>query len=121
MSDLDINIALAKAMGWVEVSEHEWLFSNKVVGFLIRDGDVICVTCSTDLDENGGQIFLEKKFDYRDPVIFVAICKHWKLVVNFDGWVSRGIGVEVIGNWCRECIEQAAALTVIDAVKRGVK
>lgn len=120
MTDLDININLARAMGWVEVSEHEWLFSNKVVGFLIRDGDVICVTCSTGLDENGGQIFLEKKFEYRDPVIFVAICKHWELDVNHHyKWVSDRGGI--MRDATNRGVEKAAALCVIDAVKRGVK
>lgn len=33
MTDLEVNVTLAETMGWVKVSEHEWLFSNKVVGF----------------------------------------------------------------------------------------
>lgn len=100
MTDLEINIALAKAMGW---------------DALDKENDDFRVY---DAHHYGGTW---RKFDYRDPVIFVAICKRWRLVVNFDGWVSHSTGIEVTGNWCRECIEKAAALTVIDAVKRGVK
>lgn len=112
MTDLEINVALAKAMGWVEIKEErDWFYLDEEC-FRVYDGEV---QCSYGLFDGF------QAFDYRDPVIFVAICKHWKLVVNFDGWVSGVFKTEVIGHWSKACIEQAAALTVIELEKRGIK
>jgi hypothetical protein len=64
-----------------------------------------------------------RKFDYRDPVIFTAICKHWGLVVNFrDGFASGIDGIHIVGEWEKpHFIEKAAALVAIKLAKRGVK
>ena len=109
MSDLEINIALAQSMGWKELTFTEWLNLAKS-GFIQGSEEI---RCSYKGFSNG------RIFDYRDPVIFVAICKHWQLVANFEGWVSGVAGIDVIGTWQRDCIEKAAALTVIELVKRG--
>ena len=98
MTDLQINIALAQAMGWGSLND------------LKSDVDVFCWN---------GQYW--RQFDYRDPVIFVSICKHWQLVANFEGFVSGSAGIDLIGSWQRDCIEKAASLTVIELAKRGAK
>jgi hypothetical protein len=113
MTDLEINIALAKAMGWVEFEWEEWvdLAGN---GFITNDGQVLCSY------KNSAIIY---KFDYRDPVIFVAVCKHWGLVVNFsDGYASGIDKINIVGEWEKpRFIEKAVALVVIELAKRGVK
>lgn len=108
MNDLEINIALAKAMGWVEVSDSDYTNMRKT-GFVVASDGIICAYnfCSLDF-----------KFDYLDPVIFVAICKRWKLLVlHHASQVRCGYANE----FNDMCIEKAAALCVIDTVKRGVK
>jgi hypothetical protein len=110
MTDLEINIALAKAMGWVELSVYEWVKASKT-GFIFDKHGVVCSY------EGYGY---SKPFDYRDPVIFVAICKHWKLDINhLYGWVSGSKGVFI--NVGFGTIEKAAALCVIEMAKRGDK
>jgi hypothetical protein len=108
MTDLEINIALAKAMGWVEFEWEEWmdLAGN---GFITNDGQVLCSYKNSAITY---------KFDYRDPVIFVAICKHWQLDVYFSGVVYPEFEAMPFRS---EFIEKAAALCVIDAANRGVK
>ena len=98
MSDLEINIALAQAMGWGKLND------------LKKDSEVFCWN---------GQYW--RQFDYRDPVIFVAICKHWKLVVNFDGYVSGMAGFELVNQSDNTCVEKSAALVVIGLANRGAK
>ena len=110
MTDLQVNIALAKAMGWKFLSQIGFAGLKKT-GFIVEDDEVIC-----------GYNFclLNFKFDYRDPVIFVAICKHWKLDVHHGyRWVAGGTNTLIDVGF--GTIEKAAALCVIDAVKRGVK
>lgn len=102
MTDLQINIALAQAMGWEDDDISSSFYSQNLEAY--------------DWDKNGW-----RKFDYRDPVIFTAICKHWNLVANFEGFVSGVAGIDLIGTWQRDCIEKAAALTVIELAKRGIK
>lgn len=110
MTDLDINIALAKAMGWQELH----------MDYLGNPRQIIA---SQNHDELGcWHRGLRKVFDYRDPVIFVAICKRWKLnIYHRYSEVSyvddNGTDFSIENN----SIEKAAALCVIDAVKRGVK
>ena len=109
MTDLQVNIALAKAMGWKFLSQIGFAGLKKT-GFIVEDDEVIC-----------GYNFclLNFKFDYRDPVIFVAICKHWKLdVIHGFSRVFEEFGTKA---YSADSIEKAAALCVIDAVKRGVK
>lgn len=109
MTDLEINVALAKAMGWVEISKGEWFCRNSA-GFRIYEDKVQC---------SYGTFDNYHEFDYRDPAIFVAICKRWNLDLQFNAaWslVSHK-GIHTSGR----SIEKAAALCVIDAAKRGVK
>ena len=109
MTDLQVNIALAKAMGWKFLSQIGFAGLKKT-GFIVEDDEVIC-----------GYNFclLNFKFDYRDPVIFVAICKHWKLSVFFNR--LNCYCQPALKTFSADTIEKAAALCVIDAVKRGVK
>jgi hypothetical protein len=73
MTDLQINIALAKAMGWRQISRYKWN-EYKATGYIITKNEVRCTYANR---------ITVYPFDYRDPVIFVAICKHWKLKANF--------------------------------------
>ena len=99
MTDLEINIELAKAMGWEELDKEKDDFRVY------------------DAHHYGGTW---RKFDYRDPVIFVAICKRWNISAWFKvkGCVIYG---DLASTKKSETVEKAAALCVIDAVKRGVK
>jgi hypothetical protein len=109
MTDLEINIALANAMGWVELSIYEWIKVSKT-GFIFDKHGVVCGY------EGYGY---RKPFDYRDPVIFVAICKHWNVsAINSQFSCYRS---PTYKDFQADTIEKAAALCVIDAVKRGVK
>lgn len=107
-SDLQINIELAKALGW---KQH---YSP-----LIPDGHFTTVNGVVECLETGIDVFY-KRLDYRDPVVFVAICKRWKLRVLHDAGC-----VLIDGQYGKatydDCIEKAAALCVIDLVKRGIK
>ena len=114
MTDLQVNIALAKAMGWKFLSQIGFAGLKKT-GFIVEDDEVIC-----------GYNFclLNFKFDYRDPVIFVAICKHWKLDVNFhksrvDGFVNENLFSQLAYRHEANIssMEKAAALVVIEHVK----
>jgi hypothetical protein len=108
MSDLEINIELAKAMGWAELSPFEWIKTSKT-GFIV-DGIVLCSYQGYGYS---------KEFDYRDPVIFVAICKRWGLFIRHN--VNMAFEEYGTKQYKADSIEKAAALCVIDAVKRGVK
>lgn len=58
----------------------------------------------------------------RDPVVFVAICKHWGITTQFRQNAAvlchDDFSVDYVPS---DSIEKAAALLVIDLVKRGVK
>lgn len=99
-SDLEINIALAEAMGWTD---------DDISASFISD-----ILETYDWNRNGW-----RRFDYCDPVIFVAICKRWGLEINF---LTNVIYLKDESHWYGKtdvCIERAAAFAVIDAVKRG--
>lgn len=108
MTDLQINIELAQALGWI-LSEK---FTPMHDQYDVFRGKVFC-------NKDG----VLRKFDYRDPIIFVAICKRWGLVVNFgSGYASAVAGINIVGEWEKpRFIEKAAALVVIELAKRGVK
>lgn len=96
MTDLQINTELAKAMGWGKLNDLKW------------DNEVFCW--------NGNYW---RGFSYLDPVIFVAICKHWNLRINHKyDWVGSDACTYTSKNIS---IEKAAALCVIDTVKLGIK
>ena len=113
MTDLEINIALAKAMGWDNLQMD--YFGNPMQILVPQHRDVLYCW------DKG----VSKIFDYRDPVIFVAICKHWKLVLYFPPSVNATGFVRASSHNNRfiesDSIEKAAALCVIDAANRGVK
>ena len=101
MTDLEINIELAKAMGWDEYDIATSFHKQTVEAY--------------DFDRG-----YWRPFDYRDPVILVAICKHWLLEVNHAyRWVSGDAGFAINAGF--GTIEKAAALCVIELAKRGVK
>jgi hypothetical protein len=102
MTDLQINIALAKAMGWLPYDKQYPINSYKY-----EDGYLYC-WCN----------WYWREFSYCDPIIFVSICKHWDLNVQFGFQkVHSCYGVK---KYEAETIEKAAALCVIEAAKRGV-
>lgn len=106
MTDLEINIALAKAMGWKFAKPNGSCPSMR---------KTITGLFCWDTEKYGW-----RKFDYRDPVIFVAICKHWELDVNHHyKWVSDRGGI--MRDATNRGVEKAAALCAIDVAKRGVK
>jgi hypothetical protein len=111
MSDLQINIALAKAMGWNDLQMD--YFGNPMQILVPQRRDIL----------HCWDMGVCRLFDYRNPVIFAAICKHWNLVVNFrDGFASGINGINIVGEWIKpQFIEKAAALVVIELAKRGVK
>ena len=111
MTNLQINIALAKAMGWVETTD-SWLSDASSGAFINSNGHIWCLPDSQCPHQ-------QKPFDYRDPVIFAAICKHWKLSVFFNR--LNCYCQPALKTFSADTIEKAAALCVIDAVKRGVK
>lgn len=106
-SDLQINIELAKALGWRFTSASK-ILPNEVG---IKFTHVFC-------NKNG---YL-RIFDYREPVVFVAICKHWGITTQFRQNAAvlchDDFSVDYVPS---DSIEKAAALLVIDLVKRGVK
>ena len=108
-SDLQINIELAKALGW---KQH---YSP-----LMPDGHFTVVNGVVECLEAGIDVFY-KRLDYRDPVVFVAICKHWGLTVEFARTCSQRVNYKDIHYSVSDSIEKAAALLVIDLVKRGIK
>ena len=109
MTDLEINIALAKAMEWVELSHDEWFFFD-CVGFRVYKEKIQC---------SYGAFDGYHEFDYRDPVIFVAICKHWKVSAFFRRNVCYCY--PDLKDYHEDSIEKAVALCVIDAAKPGIK
>ena len=114
-SDLQINIALAKALGWKEWGTSlPWGIMDNGFYHASVDGVVWCKY----VDENS---FIERKLDYRDPVVFVAICKRWGLTVEFAKTCSQCISYKNIYYSVSDSIEKAAVLCVIDLVKRGIK
>ena len=110
MTDLQINIELAQALGWI-LSEK---FTPMHDQYDVFRGKVFC-------NKDG----VLRKFDYRDPFIFVAICKHWDLfLVNKEPVSHAAIFFKYPRVHLEKLdvsIEKAAALCVIDAAKRGVK
>ena len=109
-SDLQINIELAKALGW---KQH---YSP-----LIPDGHFTTVNGVVECLEAGIDVFY-KRLDYRDPVVFVAICKHWGLEVVHSIFLAHMFNSGVyVSKTDKSSIERAAALCVIDLVKRGMK
>ena len=111
MTDLQINVALAQAMGWTESSRYAVMLDQYEV---FRQK----VLCNKD-----GTL---RKFDYRDPIVFVAICKHWELNIDYKYMAvcysdSESCPTLYIRKKNGLCIEKAATLCVIDAAKRGVK
>ena len=119
MNDLEINIALAKAMGWesdqLAISFDKTLYT---ADWPRKDNRK---TVLQNRIFNPLHLMPWRKFDYRDPVIFVAICKHWALDVDYGIGVAgchqdRRITALESGN-----IERAAAMVVIELFKRGVK
>lgn len=101
MTDLQINIALAQACGWLPSGKYAIMYGQYQVFRKI-------LSCNKD-----GAL---RKFDYRDPVVFTAICKRWRLDVRFSGVVF----VPYICKTYRfESIEKAAAMCVIELAKRG--
>lgn len=105
MTDLEINIALAKAMGWVEFKEKRDWFKKYKKGFRVY-GEVQC---------SYGLFYGFQTLDYRDPVIFLAICKHWDLHVHFGfANVATCYGLK---KYKAESIEKAAALCAIGIAK----
>lgn len=106
MTDLELNIALAEAMGWKPPSKHtvshgQYYFTNNMV--YCNDNCTV------------------RKFDYRDPVIFEAICKRWNvgaIKVGRHGYAGSPDGERLYSAMTPEF---AAAWCVIDLVKRGVK
>lgn len=104
MTDLELNIALAEAIGWQPSSKYAVMY-----------GQYELTRCFVYCNDNGTL----RKFDYKDPVIFAAICKQFDLNVYYGFCnVSTCFGVERYG---ADTIEKAAALCVIASVKRGVK
>ena len=106
-SDLQINIALAKALGWKFTSASKILPNEAGIKFT----HVFC-------NKNG---YL-RIFDYRDPVVFVAICKRWGLVVSHsNSWDCYATVRRLnVNSHSSEYVEKAAALCVIDLVKLGI-
>lgn len=104
MTDLQINIELARACGWLPSSQYAVMHGQYQV---LRQ----ILTCNKD-----GTL---RKFDYRDPVIFVSICKQWNLRVGHHTKIPFAAcsGNVYIG----DTIEKAAATCVIDMAKRGAK
>lgn len=109
MNHLQINIELAKALGWKQ-GNTPYVPNGH---FTAVHGVVECL----DADLN---VFY-KNLDYRDPVVFVAICKHWGLTVEFAKTCSQCISYKNIHYSVSDSIEKAAALCVIDLVKQGVR
>ena len=109
MTDLEINIALAKAMGWVEATAAEWFYFG-FVGFRVIQNKVEC---------SYGDFERNYDFDYRDPVIFVAICKHWEVSAFFRR--NFCYCYPDLKDYREDSIEKAVALCVIDAAKRCIK
>ena len=103
-SDLQINIELAKALGWKRGNTP-----------YVPNGHFTAVHGVVECLDAGLDVFY-KRLDYRDPVVFVAICKRWKLRVMHDAGC-----VLIDGQYGRptydDCIEKAAALCVINLVK----
>ena len=111
MNHLQINIELAKALGWKQ-GNTPYVPNGH---FTAVHGVVECL----DADLN---VFY-KNLDYRDPVVFVAICKHWGLSVHYsDSYYLKPLVQKRAGNsFVEESVEKAAALCVIDLVKQGVR
>lgn len=99
MTDIQINIALAKAMGWRDDDISTGVFSQGLAAY----------DCNTGC---------WRKFDYSNPVIFVAICKHWELSVHYDQLVCYCL--PTLEDFLGDTIEKAAAMCVIETAKRGV-
>lgn len=105
MTDLEINVNLARAMGWDEDDISSSFYKQNLEAY--------------DFDKGHW-----RPFDYRDPVIFVAICKRWELDCYFSKdlkTVRHTKSLPMGAFFDDDSIEKAAALCVIDAVKRGMK
>lgn len=106
MTDLQINIALAQALGWMPASKYAIMYDQfSVIGQL--------VLCNKD-----GVL---RRFDYRTPVLFTAICNHWQLAIDYKYMTSvysETTPAVFIQRKDGLCVERAAALCVIDAQRR---
>ena len=114
MNRLQINIELVEAMGWKKTTK--FLLSRAEAGsYRVQDDGVWCLL-------DGVYVNVVRRFDYRDPVVFVAICKHWGITTQFRQNAAvlchDDFSVDYVPS---DSIEKAAALLVIDLVKRGVK
>ena len=110
VSDLQINIELAKALGWKRGNTP-----------YVPNGHFTAVHGVVECLDAGLDVFY-KRLDYRDPVVFVAICKHWGITTQFRQNAAvlchDDFSVDYVPS---DSIEKAAALLVIDLVKRGIK
>ena len=88
---------------------------------MIPDGHFTTVNGVVECLETGIDVFY-KRLDYRDPVVFVAICKHWGLVVSHsNSWDCYATVRRLnVNSHSSEYVEKAAALCVIDLVKLGI-
>jgi hypothetical protein len=107
MTDLEINVELAKALGWIENPSKARTHTSD---FFITNDTVYCWDAKA---------ICNRVFSYRDPVIFVAICKRWEVSAFFRRNVCYCH--PDLKDYHEDSIEKAVALCVIDAVKRGVK
>lgn len=114
MTDLQINIELARACGWLPSSQYAVMHGQYQV---LRQ----ILTCNKD-----GTL---RKFDYRNPVIFDAIIAHWFLEVD---WFTEFLTNDSLVNISQPAWSviitrpaskryEAAALVVIEIAKRGAK
>ena len=114
MNRLQINIELVEAMGWKKTTK--FLLSRAEAGsYRVQDDGVWCLL-------DGVYVNVVRRFDYRDPVVFVAICKRWGITTQFRQNAAvlchDDFSVDYVPS---DSIEKAAALLVIDLVKRGIK
>ncbi len=88
---------------------------------MIPDGHFTTVNGVVECLETGIDVFY-KRLDYRDPVVFVAICKRWGLVVSHsNSWDCYATVRRLnVNSHSSEYVEKAAALCVIDLVKLGI-
>jgi hypothetical protein len=103
MNHIDINYRLASAMGWG--------VDSRGVSNMLWNGN--CVQCRPE-----GNVW--RKFDYRDPVIFAALVKRWRIYVAPAGhsfWVAE---IEQTGWASDDTPELAAAMVVIASYEASV-
>lgn len=113
MTKVEINTTLAEAVGWVKYEAGSSHAQTSDYFVCAERGRTRVVKCwDTRQDE-------WRTFDYKDPVVFAAICAHWGMTATRE--TCRCYCAPDFKVFIDPCIEKAAALCALAAAEQGHK